>query len=345
MDGVSSDPGIAGAISDVSPGVAVGEAVANDIGSLSDIGFDFSTIAPAIGVGNDLGVESNIADLGINALPSSLGEDANDIMHTLVNNPVAKGLLGILGIVNPQLAIPLNIASIPFSNDPGKSILSNIVGQGFGQMGPIGSVVGMGINSAIGNSIGNTQGAPGMSATGGVGDSPNGESLLSGLAGLYSGYQGMKTNGQLLGGLQGLFSQNSPYSQAMRQQLERRDAAGGRRSQYGPREVELQAKLAQLASGQIPAMSQLSNNQAMMRALMLKSGLTALNNIGGLQGIFGPMGGQQSQLPGLSFNLDNWGQGINWNNTGGSFDPFNIPAPSNAWGFDQFPFDPGWGGG
>jgi len=49
---------------------------------------------------------------------------------------------------------------------------------------------------------------------------------------------------QQLQSLSSLYSPNSPYAQVMRQQLDRRDAASGRRSQYGPREVELQAKLA-----------------------------------------------------------------------------------------------------
>lgn len=41
-----------------------------------------------------------------------------------------------------------------------------------------------------------------------------------------------------------MYGQNSAYANQMRQELERKDAAAGRRSQYGGREVELQAKLA-----------------------------------------------------------------------------------------------------
>lgn len=48
--------------------------------------------------------------------------------------------------------------------------------------------------------------------------------------------------------LSDMYTQDSPYANQMRQELERKDAASGRRSQYGQREVELQAKLAQMNS-------------------------------------------------------------------------------------------------
>lgn len=48
--------------------------------------------------------------------------------------------------------------------------------------------------------------------------------------------------------LNDMFSVNSPYAQQMERELARRDAAAGRRSQYGSRSVELQAKLAQAAA-------------------------------------------------------------------------------------------------
>lgn len=55
----------------------------------------------------------------------------------------------------------------------------------------------------------------------------------------YSQQQGATANQ-----LADLFSPNSPYAQQLRQQLDRRDAAAGRRSQYGTRETELAAQLA-----------------------------------------------------------------------------------------------------
>lgn len=46
--------------------------------------------------------------------------------------------------------------------------------------------------------------------------------------------------------LDAMFGPNSESAQTLRSQLERADAAAGRRSQYGPREVELLARLSQL---------------------------------------------------------------------------------------------------
>lgn len=53
---------------------------------------------------------------------------------------------------------------------------------------------------------------------------------------------------QQVASLNDMFSPNSPYAQQLQRELARRDAASGRRSQYGPRSVELQAKLAQAAA-------------------------------------------------------------------------------------------------
>lgn len=93
--------------------------------------------------------------------------------------------------------------------------------------------------------------------------------LVGGLAGLYSGYMQRKRNGQIAGGLASMYGPNSAYSQQLRQQLDRRDAAAGRRSQYGPREVELQARLADMNSRNAPTLANLygAQNQGTERML------------------------------------------------------------------------------
>lgn len=76
--------------------------------------------------------------------------------------------------------------------------------------------------------------------------------ILGGL-GAYGANQTRKDANTQIQGLEAsnnLFGPDSPYAQQLRQNLERRDAADGRRSQYGPREVELQAKLAEMNAGQ-----------------------------------------------------------------------------------------------
>lgn len=72
---------------------------------------------------------------------------------------------------------------------------------------------------------------------------------------------------QQMSNLNGLYSPNSAYAQTLREQLNRRDAAKGVRSQYGPREVELQAKLAsQQGQANQAALQALYSPQAMMLA-------------------------------------------------------------------------------
>lgn len=86
-----------------------------------------------------------------------------------------------------------------------------------------------------------------------LGQGPRMSPLAAGagaLATLYTAHRADKDLKQQQGQLNSLFGQNSAYSKQLRQELSRKDAAAGRRSQYGPREVELQAKLAQM-NGQL----------------------------------------------------------------------------------------------
>jgi hypothetical protein len=87
--------------------------------------------------------------------------------------------------------------------------------------------------------------------------------------------------------LEGLYGQDSSYAQAMRQQLERRDAAAGRRSQYGPREVELQAALAGNASKLAPTLNQLGGQRIQNRNQGHAALGQMLNKSGFLQNLFG----------------------------------------------------------
>lgn len=109
--------------------------------------------------------------------------------------------------------------------------------------------------------------------------------IFSAGAGIYNGINQRNQAKKLMGQLNGLSAPGGAYEQALRKQLERRDAASGRRSQYGPREVELQAKLAELASRNAPSLVNLMNSS--------NSGLeSALRNLtgGGLK-LFDIFGG------------------------------------------------------
>ena len=159
--------------------------------------------------------------------------------------------------------------------------------------------------------------------------------VLGTLGSLYQGYQGSRDIGGQIKGLQSLYGQNSPYSQMLRQQLERRDAAGGRRSQYGPREVELQAKLAEMNSRNAPTLAGLYDRKMANRNMMLKGlgyGYDQMGGIGGisrgLQGLF------SSPQP---FDLGGYGDGISGQDfggfsTGGGLSGMSPPELPDLWG-------------
>lgn len=143
----------------------------------------------------------------------------------------------------------------------------------------------------------------------------------TGLAGLYQGQQAAGNIRQAVDAnkqqadfartqadsLAAMYGQNSPYAQELRQQLERKDAAGGRRSQYGPREVELQAKLASMQAQTAP--QALAYNKQAMDAN--KQGLDYRNQgnvvqgrqigqVGSLADIAGSQGVMEAANRGLS---------------------------------------------
>jgi hypothetical protein len=111
--------------------------------------------------------------------------------------------------------------------------------------------------------------------------------LLAGLGSLYMNNQAAKDAGSNVQSLESMFGQNSAYSQQLRQQLERRDAAAGRRSQYGPREVELQAKLAEMAANYGPRISQANMQAQAVKNQRRQQNLSALYAMGRDSGLFG----------------------------------------------------------
>jgi hypothetical protein len=120
--------------------------------------------------------------------------------------------------------------------------------------------------------------------------------LAGGLMGLYQAYDQRKRAKNLAGQLAGNYGPNSPYAQQLRQTLMRKDAASGRRSQYGPREVEFQAKMADLNARMAPTLSQL-NGQVGGSAMTMANSLLNLGKLFGGKGFSGIGGGGQPQAP------------------------------------------------
>lgn len=101
--------------------------------------------------------------------------------------------------------------------------------------------------------------------------------MAQGLLGMYSGYRRSRAAKEARG-MMGL--NRGAYEANLRQQLARRDAAAGKRSNYAGREVELQAALAQLDSRNAPALTALDNARYGGLESMFRSGLHMGNNLG-----------------------------------------------------------------
>lgn len=108
--------------------------------------------------------------------------------------------------------------------------------------------------------------------------------------------------GMFLGGMQynkarklekEMTGRRGAYESNLRNQLSRRDAASGRRSNYAGRETQLQAALAELDSRNMPARASLQNSQFQGLGNMFTSGL----RYAGKQGVFGDLNAQTNVNP------------------------------------------------
>ncbi len=91
------------------------------------------------------------------------------------------------------------------------------------------------------------------------------DNMASNLMDLYNRYRTNKDQGGLAGDLRSMYAPNSPYAQRMQQVLERADAKAGRRSQIGPRQVELQARMAEANQRIAPTLNQIYQQQGANR--------------------------------------------------------------------------------
>jgi hypothetical protein len=200
-------------------------------------------------------------------------------------------------------------------------MFGSTVGNSLG--GPIGGFLGGMFGSKVGGQAGSEIGRAG-GAPSGSGDSGGLGGLLGGLAGAYGGYQASRAagnnadavNGQI-SNLSSMYSANSPYAAQLRQELARKDAASGRNSQYGPREAQLQALLAEKASstagtiGNLSTQAQAANTakqtaQAQTLAQLLKLGQSS--GLGGyLQNMF--TSNNQAQPDFSGYNQDDYAMG------------------------------------
>jgi hypothetical protein len=253
-------------------GAAGGTTAGNS--ALANLATDIGPIAPITPA------ELGITDAAISNLPA---------FNTAAGGAAAGSALANLstdiGPIAPVTPAELGVSQAAVSSLPE-------IATGGGIVGAIANTV-----PAVGNLLKN----PTISKLVGqlLGGSGSGGGLLTDLAGLYSATKQQSDIKDLESMFTGMYGQDSPYAQALRQQLDRRDAAAGRRSQYGPREVELQAKLAEQMTRNASTITNLRMLAGGARNNTLNTVLSGIENQGGISNII-------STLSDLFKNTD-WG--------------------------------------
>lgn len=247
---------------------------------------------------------------------------------TFMGSPLGKGLSLAATIANPALGPIQGMLGLVANGAQGKGAqgMGNALGstvQGmFGPVGQAANVAGIGLGPAMGQAFGQSAAANGnqsfgespfgVNGSGGFsGQTPYGTINLGGirapggswmdtvigLGSLYGQYRNNKNMQGQASALSGMFSPNSAYAKQLEQKLSRRDAAAGRRSQYGPREVELQAALAGQAGNIAPALNTLYGQIGQGQNNLFSQGANLYRNGAfrplqdGLEGLWGGGGG------------------------------------------------------
>jgi hypothetical protein len=182
---------------------------------------------------------------------------------------------------------------------PNQGAPMNMNGGDFNPNGYTGPTPGMGNSLAPGESGG--QPMPNPQAPQGMDPWSAG---ITGLSALWNYNQTKNQNNNLMGSMQNMYGPNSPYAAQMRQSLERKDAASGRRSDYAGLESRLQANLADAYSRNMPTMAGLVGSNAANRD-------NAIGSFGQINKGLQPFGG----LAGVA--KSGWGAIQNmWNKSG-----------------------------
>lgn len=253
-----------------------------------------------------------LAKTGLAASTGNYGPAVGMGVSALTNNPLAGGVANL----GTQAAQGRDISG------PAGAMIGGMLGS----QSPLAGMIGSEIGGMVGQSMrGAGSGVQsGAASTGQSGNNSRGmgsdfAGALANIADIYSSNrasQDLKQNISAMqsGGpkqsLESLYGPDSPYAIQLRQQLERKDAAAGRRSQYGAREVELQARLADAYARAAPSFIQANtmNQNAISQQQMLQAQRRnqTLASIYGLARNSGVMGGIKDmyQNYGLNQNLN-----------------------------------------
>jgi len=182
--------------------------------------------------------------------------------------------LGMLGRVNPAIGTGMalyNMFSNPRNSVAGSAggalggALAGAVNPALAGVGSMwGSEAAQGAARGLEGSYGQAIGPKGGSSTNQMGFGEAGGRLGD----IWNRYGTAKDYGSQADSLNSLYGQNSPYAQQLQQSLARKAAQAGRRSQFGTRNVELQARLADLASRNAPQLQNLTKAKGDERTKM-----------------------------------------------------------------------------
>lgn len=213
-----------------------------------------------------LGGEATNAGLGNQSIFGGSTAAAPALSETTgaVSSPVTQGV--VQGTALPPLDAGLSM-NMPLATG-GELGAGGVLSTGAGAGTAAGASTGNAGVNFLSSLAGGSPASGGSSALSIFGNAPMqfdagtfGKQLISNLpaigqtlGGLYSSNEAGKANARYTDAIQNqmqtlkdMFSQDSPYAKMLRQQLERKDAAAGRNSQYGNRETQLQALLAEKA--------------------------------------------------------------------------------------------------
>lgn len=203
-------------------------------------------------------------DTSSNAL-GGLSDDSSGFGKKAANVAM-KTFMAALSAKNPALGFALQAALAGRSGRGGEMVggrAGSMIGGGIA--GPVGGYVGGQIGAAAGRGLDGRDQATGAGSAAVAGGFANPNTQGIGLGDIASLYAATRTNTTPFANtssvnagrdMSSIYGPTSQYATELRRQLERRDAASGRRSQYGPREVELMTKLSELEARQRNADSQ-----------------------------------------------------------------------------------------
>lgn len=215
------------------------------------------------------------AKAGVNMAGDYLG---NMFQGDDPDNPFTNGSNGTLGGMRDD-----NGDTLPMNQQPSYTTEAPATGM---RMQPM----------SVSSSSGAPQGGPVsdfISAYTGGGGKSSGNSLgnygdmAASMFGMYNARKQKKALQEQQSQLQNLFSPNSPYAQMARQRMERQDAAGGRRSQYGNRETQLAALLADKQASTMPQQERYAQGIGGQQNAMVNAGLRGAGQLYNNRGAIG----------------------------------------------------------